>query len=503
MNPLIHSNISLAWLLELAVALPFAAGLTLLFAPQSFAKRWADFLGLASTLFALAAAVILGLNFHPSANGYAFLSTTNLGLEGIGARLQLGLNALSLPMFFITALIGCAAGFYTYGRSTEDDHRKGLFWSFLLMILAGALGAFASVDLFYAFLFHEIALLPTFFALMLFGGVNRKQTMIEMGIFVIAGSLLTLAGIINFAALAGAGTFSLIELREHFSRGGLPASAQFFSWNLVFWGCAILSGLWPFYGWVTRLLTQLPTAAAMLIGGSLKFFGLYFLLQAFAGPCLQGLGGLRNATALLCVANIFLLGFSALAQTDFKKLVAYAAVMHMGALFLALNAYTVESFGGMAILIVGGGLATALLLMLGGCLKRRLGSAEMVHVGGLRQSAPRLAAFLMLGVMAVVALPCFVNFWGEFLIILGTFRSTPLATPAILAGLVITAVFGLRALHAMLMGNPKPEAIADLTAVEKFSAWLLILPVILLAIFPNIISGPLNTLLHSIISFNL
>jgi NADH-quinone oxidoreductase subunit M len=494
MTPFYTSSDPLVWLLTMMVIVPFFMGFLFLLSPQGFSRRYADALGLLVVLFCLCGAVILWLNFRPIMAGYAFLSTMPLGLQAIGARLQLGLNAISMPMFTLTALIGCAAGFYAYGQAPEH---KGFYWAFLLLILAGLLGAFASVDIFYAFLFHETALLPIFLALMMFGGENRREVLTESGIFMLAGSLPTLVGITNYALQAGPLSFSLIDIRCHLANHAISPSLQMEVWAPLFWGCAILSGLWPFHGWVSRLLTQVPVPVSMLVGGSLKFFGVYFLLQAFLGSSFWGVDSLQTVTGVLCAISIVWVGILAFRQSNFRAMVALAAVMHMGGLFLALSSYTAEALSGTVILMLASGLTTALLLMLSGAVGRRLGHLEMPQMGGIRQSAPVLSTFLMFGVLSLMALPCFLNFWGELGVIVGAFRGVPLWAPFLLAGLFITAAFGLRALSSMLMG--KKVEMSDLTQMEIFSSWILVLPLVLLGVLPFIISTPISLAMKTII----
>jgi len=496
MIPFYTSPNPFVWLLALTVIVPFFAGLWLLLSPKEAAQKYADTLGLLVVSFCLIGAAILWVNFHPAVGGYSFLSTTALGLQSIGARMQLGLNALSLPMFFLTALIGCAAGYYAYAQALAQ---RNLYWSFLLLILGGLLGAFASVDIFYAFLFHETALLPIFFSLMIFGGADRKKTLIEAGVFMLAGSLPLLVGVINYALQAGPLSFSLIDIRCHLANHLLSPAIQIGLWVPLFLGTAILSGLWPFYGWVPKILTQTPTPISMLIGGALKLFGVYFLLQAFVGSSFWGMESISFITGALCAINVIWLGILAFKQTDFQWFVALGAVMHLGGLFMGLSAYTSESLGGVALLMFATGLTTALLLMLSGSIERRAGSLEMLKISGLRKSAPRLSLFLMLGILAMMALPGTLNFWGEFSVIIGAFRGAPLWAPSLLLGLFITAGAGLKALRSMLMGPESSPEISDLTPVEKFCAWILVIPLVLFGIVPSIITNPIAAAMWTIV----
>lgn len=499
---LFHTTAPLQWWLLASIFVPLLSGIFFLFMPVQ-ATRTANVLGMALSSLLLVIGVVLFSTFTNAqpALGYHFYSQLPLGLQFMGASLQLGLNALSMPFYFLAVVVGFAASIYLLQLNTS---RKPLLWGFLLIIQGGILGAFASVDVFYSFLFHEVALLPTLLALLVFGGSQRQAAALQSGIFMLLGSLIMLVGLIAFKAAAGLQTFSMVEWRN--TLGALtPAHFAAFpqvAWWLILGGAFILSGLWPFYSWVPRLLTQAPTPVAMLQGGVLKFFALYLILQAFGTALPLCFQSIAPVVSVLCVANIIFIGFAALAQTDLLRLVAYSAVMHMGTLFLALNAHTVESVSGAVLLIVGGGLATALLIMLAGSLRQRLGSLEMSHIGGLRATTPRLGLFLMIGFMSVIALPCFLNFWGEMAVIFGVLKAGLWSVAAIFVGLVLAAAFGLRALGQVLMGPAKPPVLADLSSTERSAAWVLAIPLILFSFIPGQLSEPLHQLLQVFLKSN-
>lgn len=483
----------MAALLVALVFLPILAGVALLFLPLP--PRSANMLGLITVAISFLGSLFLWRAFIPLTQGFAFFSSMPTGLQVMGAQMEFGLNALSMPMFFLASFVGCAAGFFT---ARVEHPQKNFLWAFVLIMLGGILGAFASVDLFYAFLFHEVALLPTLMAIMIFGGIHRRQAAIESGLFMIAGSLVLLVGLIAFKFAAGFGSFSLLEWQTRLMRSVVDPSL-FGSFGLVLLGAVVLSGLWPFYTWVPKLITQAPAPVAMLQAGVLKFFGLYFLLQGFLPLLPAGLMDIKPILSFLCVANIILIGFAAFAQVDLLRLVAYAAVMHMGTLFLALNAHTVESVGGAVLTIVGSGLATALLIMLSSSIKERTHTLQLAEVSGLRRATPQLALFLMIGFMGIIALPCFITFLGEFGIVMGLIKTGFWSVAAVLAGLVMVAGFGLRALGQLIMNFPKKEGLADLTLIERFCAWILVVPLILFALMPGILIQPLNSFLHALL----
>lgn len=483
----------MAALLMALVFLPLLVGLAFFFLPLK--AREANFLGLVTVTLVFLGSLFLWRAFIPLDQGFAFYSTMPFGLQSIGANFEMGLNAVSMPLFFLAAFVGCAAGFFA---ASSAHPQKNFLWAFLLLTLGGILGGFASTDLFYAFLFHEVALLPTLMSIMVFGGIHRRQAAFQSGLFMLGGSLILLVGLIAFKFSLGLGSFSLLEWHTRLSQWIGPAQTLA-PLGLVVLGAAILSGLWPFYSWVPKLLTQAPAPIAMMQGGVIKFFGIYFLLQGFASVLPAGLADSRTLISVLCVANILFVGLSAFAQTNFLKLIAYAAVMHMGTLFLALNAHNVESLGGAVVTIVGSGLATALLIMLAQALQQRTHTLQISEVSGLRKATPQLALFLMIAVMALLALPAFITFLGEFAILMGLIKAQLWAVVAVLAGLVLVAGFGLRALGQMLMNAPKGAPMADLTLIERFCAWILTIPLILFALMPGILVQPLDQFFRNLL----
>lgn len=484
-----------------AILFPLVIGLVLVFLPAFVRRDTVDTLAIFGFTIPLICVIYLASIFNPiDVSGYDFMMSVPLGLEAIGIKFSLGLNAFSVPMMVLTVLVGLAVAFYTVGSKVD---RRALFWGLLLLIFAGTLGAFASTDIFYSFLFHEIALLPTLLAIAVFGGANRRSVTIEVGLWLLAGSLLILAGMLFFYFKGGAESFQVLDIRERLTDVFLSASFHPIIWGFLLSGLAIIVGLFPFYNWVPKLLSTAPTAVSMLHVGALKMFGIYYLVQFFVGWTHLGVIDVAILGSVLAVGAILFLGIATLHQTDLNRLLSYATVSHVGSLVLGLLAYTHDSVIGLSLMMVGSGLAMALLFMAAGMINRRVGSLEMLHLGGLRKMAPRLATVIMIGFMAVAALPCFVTFVGEFGVMLGVMRTLPWAFLAMAAGLMITATYSIRAINSLLMGSPKPSTMRDMGVLEFAAASVLILPLILLAFIPSLITGPLSSFISTLMPFTL
>ncbi len=515
MDPLNSNLILLAIALPLAVALVLALGL-----PERFATR------LAAGGFAAPAAIGLWLwsrfpayaAIPPAHAGFAFYSMHALGLERIGLHLTLGLNGVSLPLFVLAGVVGLAAGLYAL-RSGAGRLR---FYLMLLLIMQGGLlGAFASIDIFFFYFFHELALIPTFLLVGIWGtrsGSENRYAAMTMAIYLTAGAMLSLLGLIAIYQKSGVESFDLINLRTALAESPMPQVWQKHIFGLLLFGFGILVSLWPFHTWAPLGYGAAPSSAAMLHAGVLKKFGLYGLIQ-IALPLLPDgsragivipLIGLHTTwtgvLAWLALGNVLVIGLVTMAQRDLKQLIGYSSVMHMGYAFLGLASLSVLGVGGVVLLMVGHGLSVALLFLLATSIHHRTETFDLAEMGGLAQRAPVLAAFFVTGMLASVGLPGFANFWGELAIFVALWQFSPWMTAAAVAGIVITAVYGLRAAARVCFGPPTAEFArvaarqtpVDLRWSERLPALILLAALFFVGFWPRSFSGPLNQALQNL-----
>lgn len=497
---------TLQLLLQLAVATPLAAGLILAFGnllPQRLCKVVA-FVGF---LVPLLAALQLWAEYAAAAKtaGYAFLSVTDLGLSrAVGIALKLGLNGVSLPLFVMAAIVGFAAGLAALNSGAE---RLKTYLLLLLVMHGGLMGVFASVDIFFFYFFHEFALIPTFIMVGLWGGRDRTYAAMKMTIYLTAGAMLSLAGLIAIYTKSNAASFDLINLRAALAGDG--ALREFYQHNffgLLLFGFGILVSLWPFHSWAPLGYTAAPTSVSMLHAGVLKKFGLYGLVQVALPLLPAGAAHWAHWLVWLALGNVVIIGLVAIAQRDLKQMISYGSVMHVGYGFLGVATLTTLGAGGAVLFMVAHGLSVALLFLLGHEIAQRTGTYDMGRMGGLVKRTPVLAAFFSAAMLASIGLPGFAGFWGELTIFLSLWSISKLVTALALLGLIFSAVYGLRAVAKVFFGEETEELArhvaaqpaADLAWSARLPALVLLAALFFLGFWPKALTAPLNDTLATI-----
>ncbi|MDQ5977824.1 MAG: NADH-quinone oxidoreductase subunit [Verrucomicrobiota bacterium] len=489
-----------AQLLQLAIATPLVAALIIaLGLPKRFATK------LALVAFAVPAAVALWLwSQYPAEGGarYHYLSSIDTGLANYGISLKLGLNGIALPMFLLAAIVGGAAGLYALRSSAE---RLKTYLVLLLIMHGGLLGVFASVDIFFFYFFHELALIPTFIMVGIWGGRDRNYAAMKMTIYLTVGAMLSLIGLIAIYVKSGANTFDLISLKEAIAADGLAVTTQKHIFGVLMFGFGILVSLWPLHTWAPLGYGAAPSSAAMLHAGVLKKFGLYGLIQ-IALPLLPA-GAAHWAwplAVLAAVGNVLVIGFVTMAQRDLKQMLGYSSVMHMGYCFLGIAALSTVGTGGVVLLMVAHGLSVALLFMMATCIHHRTHTFDLSEMGGLAQKTPVLAGFFVAATMASIGLPGFANFWGELTVFVALWNFSKVLTAVAVAGVVISAIYGLRAAARVFFG-PQTEALQrvlkahppmDLGWGERLPALLLLAALLFFGFYPKAISLPVDQALN-------
>ena len=497
-------NFSNASLLQLAIVTPLGAALVIaLGLPKRFATK------LAAAAFALPALIALWLWSQFPAEGaqnYQFLSSLDTGLASFGISLKLGLNGIALPMFLLAAIVGLAAGLYALRSSAE---RLKTYLVLLLVMHGGLLGVFASVDIFFFYFFHELALIPTFIMVGIWGGRDRNYAAMKMTIYLTVGAMLSLIGLIAIYVKSDASTFDLIELKRAIAVQGIGAATQNNIFGVLMFGFGILVSLWPLHTWAPLGYGAAPSSAAMLHAGVLKKFGLYGLIQIAVPLLPEGAAHWAWKLALLAsLGNVLVIGFVTMAQRDLKQMLGYSSVMHMGYCFLGIAALSTIGTGGVVLLMVAHGLSVALLFLLATSIHHRTHTFDMSEMGGLAQKTPVLAAFFVAGTMASIGLPGFANFWGELTVFVALWNFSPWITAVAVAGVVISAIYGLRSAAWVFFGQPT-EALqrvtaahppADLDWYERLPALILLAALLFFGFYPKAISQPVDQALTSTVA---
>src|SRR5205823_7521097 len=371
----------------------------------------------------------------------------------------LGVDGLSLIMVLLTALVAFAAIWFT-GPIATHEHA---FHACLLLVAGGALGAFASLDLFFFYAFHELALIPTFLLIGIWGSGNRHAAAWKITIYLATGSFILLLGLIMLyrSVPDAARSFDIRALQKAVSLGMIPTDAQGGIFLVLLIGFGILVSLFPFHTWAPEAYASAPAPVAMLHAGVLKKFGLYGLLRVAIPLLPQGAQQWTTLLLVLLLGNLIYIGLVTIAQKRLDWMLGYSSVMHMGYIFLGIASGTLLGTNGAAILIFAHGISIALLFGIAGEIRQRTGTLLLSDLGGFGKVMPRAALAFGLATFASIGLPGFANFSGEVMVLFGTFRNSAnpdhftifqIATVLALWGVVMSAVYMLRAYRRVFMG---------------------------------------------------
>ena len=434
---------------------------------------------LAAALAEFLLSLFVFLSYDKVKGGFQFLATSPIVPEW-KLNYAVGADGLSLVMLLLTGIVTLTAVWVT----PKIEKRENLFYACLLLLAAGAAGAFASTDLFFFYAFHELALIPTFLLIAIWGSGERYTAAWKITIYLGLGSFVLLIGLVDLylAIPEGSRTFNLVELQQLAPNGLIPAAAQSRPYIFLLVGFGVLISLFPFHSWAPSAYASAPAPVAMLHAGVLKKFGLYGLIRVAVPLLPEGAKVWANLLLLLLVGNIIYIGFVTIAQKKLDLLLGYSSVMHTGYIFLGIAALNLVGVSGAALLMFAHGLSIAALFALAGFLRQKNPLLLLDSFGGLAKAAPWLGFAFGLAAFASIGLPGFANFASEITVFFGAYKPNPalvasnfqLAIVFALWGVVISAVYMLRAYRAIFLGEPGKD-IALWTDPVKSLRWPLIL----------------------------
>src|SRR5881398_2143250 len=429
-----------------------AAILIMVGAPARKTALTASVLTFAATLYLLA-------TFGDGEHGFQHVTSFTISPEW---RLSFttGIDGLSLIMVLLATIVTLAAVWF----AGTIERYENAFYACLLFISGGAIGAFTSIDLFFFYAFHELALIPTFLLIGIWGTGNRSAAAWKITIYLTLGSFVLLIGLILLyqSVPATARTFDIRELQAATAAHPLAHEAQRHIYLLLLIGFGILISLFPFHSWAPEAYASAPAPAAMLHAGVLKKFGLYGLLRLAIPMLPDGAHYWMYLLVVLLLGNIIYIGLVTIAQKQLDWMLGYSSVMHMGYIFLGIASANILGAIGAAALMFAHGLSIALLFAITGEIRKRTGTLVFDELGGLAKVMPFASLAFGFGVFAAIGLPGFSNFAAEIMVIFGAFRNGfdyqhfhifQWATLLALWGVVISAVYMLRAYRRTFFGN--------------------------------------------------
>jgi len=469
----------LTWL----VLLPALGAVAVILIPRRMRELHLP-VGIALSALPLALAGYLFWVFEPAA-GFQFEESA-AWYEPWGIGWRLGVDGVSLPMVALTALLTPIA----LAASTSITARTKEFVVNTLLLEAGMIGAFLSLDLFLFFVFFEVILVPMYFIIGVWGGERRRQAAVKFFLFTAFGSALMLAGIIalavSYTLQEGVTSFALADLM------GAELSLDAERWLFAAFAAAfaIKTPLVPLHTWLPDAHTEAPTAGSVLLAGVLLKLGTYGLLRFNLSLFPEASVDAVMIMAVLAVVGIVYGAVVAVVQPDLKRLVAYSSVSHLGFIVLGVFALTSGGLQGAVIQNVNHGLTTGALFLLVGMIYERRRTKAISELGGLGKAMPICAGLFLFMAFASIGLPGLNGFVGEFLILIGAYASLP--APAIVAasGVVLAAVYLLWAYERVFTGVPDIEenkTAPDLTAREISLLAPLVALVLIIGLYPGVL----------------
>jgi NADH-quinone oxidoreductase subunit M len=489
------------WALVVALFLPLVGAGALALMPASMDRQIRQ-AAVVITAVAFALVAVITASFDYSRTDVLQFTTDVSWISAIDARFILGIDGISLPLFFLTYLLPLLCAIYTTKHLPAPGKPKA-FLGLMLMLQTGMAGTFVAFDLILFFIFWELVLVPMFFMIGMWGGPRRDYASVKFFLYTLFGSVFMLIAFLAIYFQAGATTWSIPELSAMAPFG----STTFQTWAFlgIFLGFAIKVPMWPFHTWLPDAHTEAPTVGSVLLAGVLLKMGTYGFIR-IALPILPE-GALRFAPfiGVLAVIGIIYGSLCCLAQTDVKRLIAFSSVGHMGFVMLGIAAMNEAGIQAALFGNIAHGVITGMLFFLAGSLHERYHTREISVIGGgMLKKMPRYGVLLTYVAVASLGLPGLAGFWGEFtamwaairpgLGLADTYQGLYLGLVIFAAiGTVLTAGYFLWLLQRVNLGQPPErwadEALDDVQAIEWVSWTPLLVLVLALGIFPILIFG--------------
>lgn len=440
--------------------------------------------------------VILYLNEREAGNITQMLFVSDyVWYESFNIHYAIGVDGISVSLILLTGIIAFVGVF----ASWEIEKQAKEFYTTLLVLATGVFGFFISLDLFTMFLFYEIAVIPMYLLIGIWGSGKKEYSAMKLTLILMGASALLLVGIIgiyfNSAPEGQQLTFNFIEIAKH----DIPMAAQLFFFPLTFIGFGALGALFPLHTWSPDGHASAPTAVSMLHAGVLMKLGGYGALRI--AVYLMPAAAQEMAWIFIILATIGAVygALSALVQKDLKYINAYSSVSHLALILFAILMFNGIAFTGAVLQMISHGFITALFFALIGMIYSRTKTRDIYQMGGLMKVMPVLGVSYMIAGFASLGLPGFSAFVAEMTIFVGAFQNSDLFTRVttiiVVSSIVITAVYILRAAGIMLFGPIKNESflkLKDATWYDKVTVFILILAIAAVGMFPEWLSSMIS-----------
>jgi NADH-quinone oxidoreductase subunit M len=439
-------------MLSVILFLPLLGAAGALVLPRMAAWGWA----LACALADLGCCVWLVTAFDSHVAGMQF-AESRPWIPGVGATYALGVDGINLFLVGLNALLTVVAVGASWQLVRATD-RPRQYLSLMMLLSTGMAGVFLATNLFLFYVFWELMLVPAYLLVGMYGGPRRAYAAIKFVIYTAIGSLLMLVGIIAVGAVVSANRHIAYTLDlPALLAAGVPAGAQVVLFLAFFAAFAVKAGLFPFHSWVPDTYSEAPVPVVVLVAGVMAKTGVYGFVRFCIPLFPSGARTLGPLMDTLAVVGILYFAVQALVQTDFKRLLAYVSISHMGVIVLGLFAFNVQGVEGGILQMVNHGITIAALFLIAGWIEARTGTRRLADFGGVAARLPWLTAVFCIAALSALGLPGLNSFAGEFLAFLGAFRANPYYAGVGTLGIIPAAWYMLRFFQGVTEGPPVAE----------------------------------------------
>jgi len=468
-----------------------AALLILMLPPQR--KNEARAVALGAAVFALILSIWVYFNYDQSAAGYQFIEKYNW-LPALGISLYFGVDGMSTPLVLLTGVVMFTGVLISWGDDNKHvmagiQDRPREFFAFLFILAWGVFGVFVSLDLFMLFFFYEIAVFPMYLLIVIWGWlVTREYAAMKLTLYLFIGSVIALVGVLAMYWVqyqnTGVLSFDMLEMEK----AGFSQIFQNIWFLPVFLGFAVLGGIWPFHNWSPDGHVAAPTAVSMFHAGVLMKLGAFAALRVGIMLLPQGAVAWKLLIMFFAAVAVVYGAYIAFVQTDFKYMVGFSSVSHMGLVMLGFSTLNREGLLGSGLQMFSHGVMTALFFAVVGMIYDRAHTRQIPELGGMNKVMSFAAIGFIIGGLVSMGMPGFSGFIAEFPIFLGVWREQWLVAVISSISIIITAAYIMRNIRQVFFGDI-PERfeghLTDVTVLDKVAITTLCLFMILIGLFPG------------------
>ncbi|OGW91532.1 MAG: NADH dehydrogenase [Omnitrophica bacterium RIFCSPHIGHO2_02_FULL_63_14] len=455
-------------------------GLLAILATPARRENTVRFIALAASGASMALSLYLLTLFDPTDPSFQLVEHVSW-VPAYGIHYTNGVDGLNLTLILLTSIV-IFCGILV---SWTVTYRVKDFFANMLFLVTGVFGVFMTTNLFFFFLFYEIAVIPMYLLIVIWGSTNKQYAAMKLTLYLLLGSALMFAGFLYMYSLPGAHTFDLVWLKQHVTFSSAVQNVLFLG---LFLGFGVLAACFPFHVWSPDGHVAAPTAASMLHAGVLMKLGAYGILRVAVYLLPDGARTWAPLIATLALCNIVYGAMVATQQRDLKYIIGFSSVSHMGIVLLGIATLTPAGVNGAVFQMFAHGIMTALFFACVGWIYDGCHTRMLDELGGLSRTAPMIAAFFIIAGLCGLGLPGMGSFVAEFLVTLAAVKTYPLIGVASILALLITAYYVLTAVQKAFYGPPNPHHadFKDITPLQFVPRAILVGWLVFTGIFPQV-----------------